>query len=264
MIKFLKVLGISSASVALALGLGTAARADLVLSPIYVDLESKQGKASGVLNVSNTGSEPIRVRLSPTPFTYNENGEFQRVPTTANDLTPYLQYSPGEVTILPGKTRRVRLLTLLPPNLADGEYRAAMFAETLSNFNTAAGYRINLITRIGSAIYVSKGNIAPNLQAQSATFNPTSQQLRLKVSNTGQATARVQIQWSLKLKDTEIAAATVGSSILPGLSPSILLNRSPNSAKLAPGEYSLAVKLIWGQSPNQTTPFKFKVVIPSI
>jgi hypothetical protein len=258
-------LGLYVVSTLLSVGLGfQTARADLILSPIYLDLTANRGKAEGLLNVSNSGNQPIRVRLSTTSFTYNRDGEFQQLPKSNGDLTPYLQYSPREIVVEPGKVRRVRLFSVLPPSLSDGEYRVAIFAETLSSGTTQGGYRINLISRVGSAIYVRKGKISSDLRVQQASFNAQNQQLRLLLQNQGQGTARPQIKWSLKQDEKILAAETVGTSVLAGLEQNVLLNRSAqNKLNLAAGKYQVLGEVTWQEGNQQKQlPFNLDLVVP--
>ena len=172
----------------------------LFLSPMYLKMESQQGQSKGVLQIGNTSSKPIRVRLSATAFTYNENGVFQRRDNRNNnkslnqafshDLTPYLRYSPREMVIPANSSRRVRLISLLPPSLPEGEYRTAIFAETLEETTNAQGYKVGLNMSIGSALYVAKGEINPDITIGETIVDAKNKEIKLLVNNTGTATAK--------------------------------------------------------------------------
>ncbi|HLP88019.1 MAG TPA: P pilus assembly protein, chaperone PapD [Nostocaceae cyanobacterium] len=250
----------------LSIGLGCeAAKANLILSPIYVDLTANRGKSEGVLNVGNSSNEAIRVRLFPKFFSYNRDGEFQELTESdERNLSPYLQFSPREIVVEPGKVRRVRLLSLLPPSLPDGEYRVAIFAETLSSGVVQSGYRVNLISRVGAAIYVRKGNVTSDLQVATASFNRENQQLRLLLRNQGQATARPKIQWSLKQGEKLIVSEGVGTSVVGGMEQNVLLNRNAqNKLNVNPGKYQLLGEVVWKDGDRQKTlPFNLDLDIP--
>ena len=231
------------------------ARAGMFLSPMYLRMESKQGQGKGVLQIGNTSSKPIRVRLSATPFTYDNNGNFKRRNTSEltnsspNDLTPYLRYSPQEIVIPANSSRRVRLISLLPPSLPEGEYRTAIFAETLQSGN-ARGQKIGFNISIGSALYVEKGDLEADIDITQADFN--NQQIELAIANRGTATARGKINWTLKQEGKTIDSGESGGSFLPNSKSDIVLNRvGDKKLDLATGTYQLEGEIVWERSDGQ-------------
>lgn len=239
--------------------------ANLFLSPLYLELEAQGGRSKGVIVVGNTSEKPIQVRLSSTAFTYKSDGNFQSLPSgEPNDLTPYLRYSPREISIPPKSSRQVRLISLLPPNLPKGEYRVAIFAKTLQEVSNSQGYKIAYNTSVGSAIYVRKGDLSPNLNIRTANFNQDNKQLRILVGNSGEATARAKINWYLKQGGNQIAAGTSGGSFLPGSQINILLNRTKETANLTlqPGSYQLTGEIEWKEKDNKKSfPFNMDLKI---
>lgn len=243
-----------------------AARAGLFLSPMYLRMESKQGQGKGVLQVANTSSKPIRVRLSVTSFTYDSNGIFKRRNTKErgnsslkNDLTPYLRYSPQEIVIPANSSRRVRLISLLPPSLPEGEYRTAIFAETLQSGSNAQGQKIGFNISIGSALYVEKGDLEPDIEIIKADFD--AQQIELAIANRGTATARGKINWTLKQKGKTIDSGESGGSFLPNSESNIVLNRvQDKKLNLAAGTYQLEGEIVWERSDKEEiSSFDFQI-----
>ena len=251
------------------------AYAGLFLSPMYLKMESQQGQSKGVLQIGNTSSKPIRVRLSATAFTYNENGVFQRRspqeiansnpsnPSLNHDLTPYLRYSPREMVIPGNSSRRVRLISLLPPSLPVGEYRTAIFAETLQETTNAQGYKVGLNMSIGSALYVAKGEIKPEITVDKTNFDVKNKEIKLLINNTGSATAKGGITWTLKQGKKVISSGESGGSFLPNSQTSIVLNRHKNNQKtLTTGIYQLEGKIVWNEADRkQTSSFNFDLEI---
>ena len=238
------------------------AHANLFLTPMYLKMESKQGQSQGVLQVGNTSSIPIRVRLYATAFTYNKNGEFQRLDRSPdNDLTPYIRYSPREMIIPANSSRRVRLISLLPPSLPEGEYRTAIFAETLQAKTNSQGYKVGLNLSIDSALYVVKGEISPEINVIETYLNQEGKQLQILVANDGTATAKGEITWTLKQGGSEIASGISGGSFLPKSRSNILLNRDKSQKlDLAPGTYQLEGEIVWNNSDNkEKTSFAFDI-----
>lgn len=75
--------------------------AQIGVSPLVIQENTERGKAQGIINVRNTTNEPIRVRVYTEPFIYDREKGFQTVETNEADLSPYLRFSPTEMTIPP-------------------------------------------------------------------------------------------------------------------------------------------------------------------
>lgn len=235
--------------------------ANLSLAPIYLEItNNQQSRNTGVLTVGNTSDQPIRISLSTTFFNYDYNGVFQRLNTGEYDLTNYLIYTPREITIPPHNFQRIRLQTTLPSNLPEGEYRVAIFAETLqTNANQNSNYQVNLTTRIGSAIYVRNGNLSPNINISTVNFNPENQQLRLLVNNTGNATAIANIKWQLSQNGNVTITGKGGGSYLPNSETNSLLKPDQN-VNLTGENYQLTGEMIYQENDREITlPFNFNI-----
>ncbi|MEM7589942.1 MAG: P pilus assembly protein, chaperone PapD [Cyanobacteria bacterium P01_A01_bin.83] len=258
-LKSIFAAGVISLAVASCNILTQPANAGLFLSPMYLKMELKQGQSKGVIQVGNTSPKPIRVRLYLTGFTYSKNGVFQRRDslnkkgqTRSDDLTPYLRYSPREMVIPGNSSRRIRLIGLLPPSFPDGEYRTAIFAETLQEKTNSQGRKVGLNISIGSALYVTKGEVAPHISVAEASFNSENKSLNLLVANEGTATAKGEIDWVLKQGKEVVGSGKSGGSFLPDSQTNLELNRQRNKElSLEPGVYQLEGKIIWERSDEQ-------------
>jgi P pilus assembly chaperone PapD len=241
------------------------ASAQVSVSPLVIETKADRGQAQGIVTVTNTSNTPSRVRIYAEPFTYNRDTGFQSLKSTPTDLTPYLQFSPRELTIKPGETRRVRLIGRLAPNLPEGEYRAVVFNETLTDGKDAAGNNVSLVARIGVTFYVRKGKISPNLTVDSASFNPEQKQIQLLVINSGKATARPNLNWTLRRGETVLKTGQIEANGIVGESDRNFLLNYPNKDNLlTPGTYQLTGELTWGEDKDKTKlPFKVNVTIPS-
>lgn len=245
---------------------GGVAQAQVSISPLVIEAEAKRGQAQGIITVSNSSNEPFRARVYAEPFTYSRDAGFQALTSSPNDLTPYLQFSPRELVVPPGVTRRVRLITRFPPSLAEGEYRAVVFTENLNEAIDSRGNNVAIATRVGVTLYVRQGDISPSLVVENASWNPEKKQIQLLVSNTGQASARSAVNWTLKQGETVVQ--TDNTDPTPVISQSdrnILLNYpTPNQPALSPGEYQLTGELVWGDENNKSTqPFTVNLMIPT-
>jgi P pilus assembly chaperone PapD len=242
-----------------------AAFAEVSISPLVLEGEAKRGQYQDSINITNSGNEALRARVYVEFFNYGDGG-FQTVPSNPSDLSPYLQFSPRELTVPPGKTRRIRLISRLAPNLPDGEYRAVVFTENLKETTGVDknGAAINLKTRIGVTVYVRKGKLSPNLAVDRASFNDKQKQIQVLVRNSGTASARTSLNWTLKQGEKVVKTGSIiPSSIIAKQERNLLLNFPDKDHHLAPGNYQLNGELTWGEENNKSKlPFNINVTIP--
>ncbi len=246
--------------------LANPANANLFVSPLYLKTESEQGQSKGILQIGNTSSQAIRVRLSATAFSYDRDGDFQRLESDSKlekDLTPYLRYSPREMMIPANSSRRVRLISLLPPSLPDGEYRTAIFAETLQQKTNSQGYKIGFNLSVGSALYVTKGEAKSDINIEKPIYDPVEKKIKILVANDGSATAKGTINWTLKQEDKVVADGQSGGSFLPSSKTNTILNRGTETQiDLTRGKYQLTGEIVWDKlDRQQTSNFDFELEI---
>lgn len=251
---------------------GTAARADIGISPQVIETEVKQGQAQGTITVTNGDPKEFRARVYSLPFTYDVEEGFKLLDSSPRDLTPYLQFSPRELQVPATDNRRVRFIVRFPPSLPDGEYRAMLFTENLeATIQEEPGktngviFRTAIVPRVGVAVYVRKGNISSNVSVVNARFNPKSKQLQLLVKNTGKASAIIQGEWSIKKGerviyqgrgiDTTVIAEGQRYLTIDYFSPE-------NKTQFAPGEYQISGNLGLGINRNNKIPFSAKFTVP--
>ncbi|MBG1245503.1 P pilus assembly protein, chaperone PapD [Nostoc sp. NZL] len=243
-----------------------AAKAQMSVSPLVIEAKAERGQAQGMITISNTSKTPSRIRIYAQPFTYSRDAGFQTLSSSPSDLTKYLQFSPRELTVKPGEVRRVRLISRLAPNLPDGEYRAVVFNETLTESKDAAGNNVTLVARIGVTLYVRKGNLSPKLAIDSASFNPEQKQIQLLVRNSGQATVLPSVNWTLRQGQTVVKTGRVDANAVVANSDRNFLLSYPNKDQpaLNPGQYQLSGELFWGEDSNKSKlPFNINITIPT-
>ncbi|MHC0063211.1 P pilus assembly protein, chaperone PapD [Nostoc sp. UIC 10890] len=243
-----------------------AAKAQMSVSPLIIEAKAERGQAQGMITISNTSKTHSRIRIYAQPFTYSRDAGFQTLSSSPSDLTPYLQFSPRELTVKPGEVRRVRLISRLAPNLPDGEYRAVVFNETLSESKDAAGNNVTLVARIGVTFYVRKGNLSPQLAIDSASFNAEQKQIQILVRNNGQATVLPSLNWTLRQGQTVVKTGQVdANAVVANSDRNFLLNYpSKDQPALKPGQYQLSGELFWGEdSKKSKLPFNLNITIPT-
>jgi hypothetical protein len=243
--------------------------AQLGLSPLVLEEQAQRGRSQGVITLLNSTDHPVRARVYSEPFTYDQNGfvSLTSAPASAPaDLSPYLQFSPREVVIPAGAEQRVRVLSLFPSDLPEGEYRAVLFAEELAERtpgNTPDNNAVAAIkVRIGATVYVHQGELSAELSGQSAALASDRQMLELVVSNQGQATARSRVSWQLSQNGgSEIAAGVMDEQTV--IAGGDRLFSLPLSDALPSGSYSLQGEIHWvtlGEAHSR--PFTLPVMVP--
>ena len=254
-------------SLPLAILWGGAAKAQVGLSPMIIQTTAKNGQAQTSLLVKNNGNEPFRARVYVEPFTYNKESGFQTLPSSPSDLTPYLQFSPRELSIPAGVERRVSLVLRLPPSLPDGEYRAVIFTENLKEAvftgtdGQGSAFKSVVAARIGSTIFIRKGDVKPNLALVSAHWDSKEKKIQLLIKNTGKASAYTDINWNVTQGSNVLKAGIVPSvGIVPESERLISIKNTPDqkAIDLAPGNYQITGKLTWGE-PNKKSEMPFNV-----
>jgi hypothetical protein len=244
-----------------------ASLAQINLSPMKIEVKASRNQAQGVINITNTTKETFRARVYAESFTYKRDSGFETVPSHASDLTPYLQFSPRELIVPPGTVRRVRLNARLAPNMPNGEYRTIIFTEPLKeNVIKNGGNTTKIITRVGTAFFVRKGDIKPSLLVDTARWNSQTQKMLLLVRNNGKASAFPSVKWTLKqagkvVKTGEAPAA----GIVPESERNLILNTSRNTVAVNPGKYQLSGELMWGEGKNKNKlPFQLDLTVPQV
>ncbi|MEA5617298.1 P pilus assembly protein, chaperone PapD [Cronbergia sp. UHCC 0137] len=258
----------------------TAQAQSLNLIPSIVELDTERGQAEGVFTVRNISTtSPVRARLYAEPFSYTDIG-LQPEPKSTADLTPYLVFSPREITVGPGQTRQVRLVTRIPRDVTDKEYRAVVYVQSLTESPTnpnlpknAVISQMGIVTRIGATVYARQGKVAPNLKVTGVSYDPKQRQILLGVQNTGNASTRPHIEWTLTQGGKEIINTVQGpASIVSNSSRKFPINYPAKKEKpLPPGTYNFSGKVVWvnkgwalNSKVNQNVaPFNFSFTIPA-
>ena len=245
-----------------------AVQAQVGISPLVIELDSQRGQAQGMVSVVNNTDKEFRARIYAEPFTYMKDEGFQTLPESPNDLRPYLQFSPRELAVPPGVTRRVRFTARLAPNLPDGEYRTILFTESLreSTPGDSNASAVGIKARVGTTVYVRKGNVSSNLAVGSANWDSSENKIALLVSKRGKASARPSVTWNLKQGDKVVKTGTVDSTTVIAEGDRNISIYSPGEGEtpLASGSYQLSGELAWGpQRQQQTMPFNVNLTIPA-
>lgn len=233
------------------------ASAQIRVAPIVIEAEAQQGQAEGVIELYNPADEAVEIEVYASPFTYNESG-FVELESDPSDLTPYLFFSPQQLTIQSGQERRVRLTARLLPSLPEGEYRAVIFTQNRRPLSgNLDSVQVNIVPRVGILYFVRNGNTAPNLIPQITRIEGTNQQIELLIDNQGSASIRPSIQWQLSQDGDAVASGEIEKTVLvAGESRHVSINYDSN---LTPGSYHLDGEIF---DNSHSVSFSFDITIP--
>lgn len=109
---------------------------DIAISPSRIELPMMPGtEKTVVVNLiysSETGKgQPTRVLAYLGDWTITKQGKIDFYPagSRANTASPWLVYSPTEVTVIPGRSHPIRVTISVPKDATPGEHLAALFVE---------------------------------------------------------------------------------------------------------------------------------------
>jgi P pilus assembly chaperone PapD len=261
--KQLGLLGIGL--VATLLGTGQSAQAQIGISPLIIEVQENNGQAQATINVINNTNAPFRARVYSESFTYDKDNGFSTISQNSSSLQPYLKFSPRELNVPAGVTRRVRVNVQLPPNLPAGEYRSVIFTENLDQEKVTdrRGVVTTITTRIGVTMFVRKGESSPKLNITTAEWNSAKSQILVTMNNAGKASAYPDVNWTLTQGRTAIKTGQIASTgIMPGSDRTIKINMPKEELQLKPGTYQLSGDLIWReQDIAKSVPFSVNIII---
>lgn len=235
----------------------------ITVSPMATITQIKGAQARANFSVTNHGQSAIRTRIYAQDFDYDSEKGYVKIASHAQSATPYLQFSPKELVVLPGVTREVRLNITIPPSKPDGEYRVAIFTEDLTErkiVDAKSKYITIIRPQIGSIFFIAKGKVTPQLSAVSVEWNPISNRPHLLLKNQGQASAYSNIDWKLMQGDVEVASHNIHGIVLQaGRERGVDLEIS-STAPLTAGNYTLVGEI--DNKDGKVVPFSLGINIP--
>jgi P pilus assembly chaperone PapD len=236
------------------------------VSPMVNISDTRGGQAKGAINVTNSGKEPLRIRVYAEDFTYNRNKGYVSIPTHDRSAIRYLQFSPRELTIPPGVTRNVRVGITLPPNAPDGEYRASVFIEELKenkidSITSTRSPIIILNARVASVFFIAKGGVKANLQVNTAVWDNQQKTLNIVLTNQGKKSAYPSVNWKISQNGKEVSDGNILGVVLQSdTDREVILRTKDKNLSLPAGNYQLSGEIVNDQ--QKPIPFSIGVSIP--
>jgi P pilus assembly chaperone PapD len=234
------------------------------VSPMVTISDTKGNQAKGVINVSNNGTEPVRMRIYAEDFTYERTKGYVATPKHERSAIPYLQFSPRELTVPPGVTRNVRVGITLPPSAPDGEYRAAIFVDQLSEQEVktdAPKNQVVMLARVASVFFIAKGGVKANLQVNSTVWDNQQKNLKIVIRNQGKKSAYPNVIWKISQNNKEVSnGSLLGVVLQTDTDREVTLRTKDKDLSLPSGSYQLSGEIV--NEGQRAVPFSIGVVIP--
>ena len=244
-----------------------AAFSQVMINPMVIESDTQKGQARGSFTVTNNSPAVMRARVGAQPFNYGRKG-FEIVKESANDLVPYLIFSPREFVLQPGQTRQVRLSAQLLPSMKDREFRAVIFTDSLTAIDNAGSSdpgisQTSILPRLGVTFYVRQGKADPQLTIESASVSAGSS-VQLLMKNTGNATVRPEVRWKLVDKNgIEVSGKVDATTVIAGGDREITLTDNLGSSFPA-GTYELKGELRWERGKEiKNQSFTIPLLVPT-
>jgi P pilus assembly chaperone PapD len=226
----------------------------IALAPARFELEMTPGSETTVVvnldyHTSKANAQPYRLVASLNDWDINARGElgFSRAGTQANSASPWIIYSPAEVTVQPGQTHSIRVTVSVPKDAAPGDHLAALVVEQRPDtikLNQNAQQMV-MRFRMAAMFYVKvpqatrRGTLA-NLQA---AF--TGEQIVVTPTLKNEGNSVVRPVTSLKVTDASgrTVAELPESESLPVLGGATLQRPYTIEQTLAPGTYTVRYRV---------------------
>lgn len=226
----------------------------IALAPARFELEMQPGSETTVVinldyHTARADAQPSRIIATLNDWTIDQAGgvQFYKAGTQAGSASPWIIYSPSEVTVQPGQTHSIRVTITVPKDAAPGDHLAALIVEQRPDtikYNRSVRQML-VRFRMASMFYITvpqttRRGTLENLQAtagpQGITITPT-------LKNEGNSAIRplssIQITDSHGRTVIELAE---GES-LPVLGGSLLSKSLKIDKTLPPGIYTVKYRV---------------------
>ncbi|HEX8494356.1 MAG TPA: hypothetical protein VF658_16015 [Pyrinomonadaceae bacterium] len=243
----------------------TPASADegIALGPARFELEMPPGSETTVVvnldyHTSRANAQPYRLVASLNDWDINQKGElgFYKAGTQPNSATPWIIYSPAEVTAQPNQTHSIRVTVSVPKDATPGDHLAALIIEQRADtikLNRNARQMV-MRFRMAAMFYIivpqatrrgTLANLQATIDARGIVITPT-------LKNEGNSVVRPIS--SIKVIDASghLVAELPESETLPLLGGTTLSRPFVIEKTLAPGVYTVKYRVDF-QDGSKTT-----------
>lgn len=170
----------------------------MAVSPTRVVLDA--GGRGATLTLYNSGASAVTYRIDEVELGLDADGNYRQLAedeTASWAATPYLRYSPRQVTLQPGQRQSVRIIARAPRDLPAGELRSHLSVSSIplvapvtdtpeqadeAGDNRTVEVRVGLEYRITVPVLLRTGNPQGGSTIAAATLDSSGSQPALKVT----------------------------------------------------------------------------------
>ncbi len=230
-----------------------AGQTSVEVSPLRVELQSAPGgTTTQAITVSNSGTQPVRVRATISDWHLSRSGspQFEEPTDTRYSASGWMRIAPPEQVVDPGKDATVRFTLAIPSSAEPAGYRSSiLFDFAPASDPLARGRSVVVRSRIGTLIYANVGEPAAavdltDLLTRVVPDQPT--QIVAVLKNTSRRTVRTR--GTLTVYDK--SGAAVSQSLVPDVPVLPESEREvpipaidPDKPSLPAGDYRVEVKI---------------------
>lgn len=224
------------------------------LAPARFELPMRPGTERTVVvniiyNSSSPQSQPCRLMATLGDWTILPDGnvDYFKAGTQPNSAAPWMIYSPGEVTAMPGKIHPVRITITVPNTATPGDHLAALFVESRPDNLKLEQNQKQLVLRFRMAalFYIQIPDLTRkgSLENLKATADDEGIDVVPTIKNTGNS--RLRPQHSIRVVDARgtVVAEMADTESLPILGASTVSRALHIDKTIPPGSYSVIYRV---------------------
>jgi hypothetical protein len=235
----------------------------IALAPARFELEMQPGSETTVVvnldyHTARTDAQPSRIVANLNDWNIDERGDLQfyKAGTMERSASPWIIYSPSEVTVQPGQTHSIRVTISVPKDATPGDHLSSLVVEQRPDtikFNRSARQML-VRFRMAAMFYITvpqtiRRGTLENLQAvggpQGITVTPT-------LKNEGNSAIRPLSSVQITDSGGRTVAEIAEGESLPVLGGSLLSKALHIDKTLPPGTYTVKYRVDF-QGNGKTT-----------
>lgn len=226
----------------------------IALAPARFELEMSPGSETTVVvnldyHTAQANAQPYRLVASLNDWDMNQNGElgFYKSGTRPNSASPWIIYSPAEVTVQPGQTHSIRVTITVPKDAAPGDHLAALIVEQRPDtIKLNRNVRQMLMRfRMAAMFYIMVPQLTRRATLENLKASVDSRGIVVTPTLKNEGNSMIRPITSLKIVDARgrtVAELPEGES-LPILAGQQLSQPLVIEQTLAPGAYTVSYKV---------------------
>lgn len=245
------------------------------LAPARFELEIKPGsEATVVVNLDFKGgtasNEPVRIVASLNDWTMTRDGrvEYFRANSKPRSASPWIIYSPGEASVMPGTVHQIRVTISVPENASAGDHLAALIVEQRPDqlkFETNTRQMV-VRYRMASVFYIKVPGLTRkgSMEDLQAASRPDGIVVTPTLKNDGNSVIRPVAEVKVLDADGKLVADLPESEVLPVLATSTIDQPLVIARSLSPGNYTVKYRVDFKDGSRSTEGVTELVVRPPV